>query len=349
MNYSIYEKQYFKNNTIMLDELIKDEKKIDRKLYSVGPYWNYKKKKAIIEIKKKDLKDFRGISSGIGTSFSDNLVVDFRNELDFKGRILGKILSLTKVNKIFDAQLRTTKNHLDNFVKNQAIVYQNNKNAQNLINKYKFENSTDFGCVQLFEYLNKKYSCSYLMMADRIDKLSKYFDFKATKSFFEIGGGFGANIHFLVTNFPNIKKILYLDAVPNIFVGTSYLKHYFGKKVKDYTQLKDLNKISFSKNNELEILCIPPWLIEKVDIEVDHFHNASSFVEMPKMVIKNYVKFIKKFKTKEISLISNNAVDLKTTFNPKELNEIFDDKLKISWKSHLIEEYKKKFIYLTSQ
>ena len=113
---------------------------------------------------KKDLKDFRGISSGIGTSFSDNLVVDFRNELDFKGRILGKILSLTKVNKIFDAQLRTTKNHLDNFVKNQAIVYQNNKNAQNLINKYKFENSTDFGCVQLFEYLNKKYSCSYLMI-----------------------------------------------------------------------------------------------------------------------------------------------------------------------------------------
>ena len=40
---------------------------------------------------------------------------------------------------------------------------------------------------------------------------------------------------------------------------------------------------------------------------------------MPKMVIKNYVKFIKKFKTKEISLISNNAVDLKTTFNPKAL------------------------------
>ena len=30
-----------------------------------------------------------------------------------------------------------------------------------------------------------------------------------TKSFFEIGGGFGANIHFLVTNFSNIKKILY--------------------------------------------------------------------------------------------------------------------------------------------
>ena len=39
-------------------------------------------------------------------------------------------------------------------------------------------------------------------------------------------------------------------------------------------------------------------------VEIDHFHNAASFVEMPKKVIENYVKYIKKFKTKEISLIS---------------------------------------------
>ena len=130
-------------------------------------------------------------------------------------------------------------------------------------------------------------------MADRINKLLKSFNFKNTNSFFEIGGGFGANVHFLVTNFPNIKKILYLDAVPNIYVGTKYLEHHFGKKVKNYLELKNLNKISFQKNDELEILCIPPWLIEKVDVEIDHFHNAASFVEMPKIVIDNYVKFIK--------------------------------------------------------
>ena len=46
--------------------------------------------KTIIEIKKKGLKDFRGISSGIGTSFADNLVVDIRNELNFKGRNVNK-------------------------------------------------------------------------------------------------------------------------------------------------------------------------------------------------------------------------------------------------------------------
>jgi putative sugar O-methyltransferase len=334
---------------ILLDQLIKDEKKIDKKLYSSGPYWSRKNKRAIIEIKKKGLKDFRGLTAGIGSSFADNVILDFRNELNIKGRILGRVLSLPGLNKIYEGQLHITKNHLNSFIQNQAIVFQNSKNIQNLINKYRFENTTDFGCIQLFEYLNKKYSCYYLEMSDRINKLSQFFNFKATKSFFEIGGGFGANIHFLIQNFSNIKKILYLDVVPNIYVGTSYFKRYFGEKVKDYTELKNLNKISFSKNDELEILCIPPWLIERVEAEIDHFHNAASFVEMPKEVIKNYVKFIKKFKTKEISLISYDNFDTKTTFNPKELNEFFDNKLKISYENTLIKEYNRKFIYLISQ
>ena len=333
---------------MLLNKLVKDEKKIDRKLYSSGPYWDYKNRRAILEIKKKGLGDFRGLTAGIGTSFADNLVLDIRNELNIKGRIVGKIFSLPILNKIFNGQLKMTKNYVDSYIENQAIVYQKSQKVQNLINKFKFENTSDFGCIQSFEYLNKNYSCSYLNMADRINTLSEYFDFKNIKSFFEIGGGFGANIHFLVTNFPNIKKILYLDAVPNIYVGTEYLRHYYKEKVKDYLELQNLDRISFSKNNELEIFCIPPWLIEKVETEIDHFHNAASFVEMPRLVINNYVKFIKKFKTKEISLISYDGFDLKTTFNPEELNNFFSDKLSVSWKNSLIEEYKRRLIYLTS-
>tara|TARA_Y100000389_G_C17097981_1_gene334483 strand:- start:13 stop:588 length:576 start_codon:yes stop_codon:yes gene_type:complete len=185
-------------------------------------------------------------------------------------------------------------------------------------------------------------------MANRINELSKSFDFKNITSLFEIGGGFGANIHFLLTNFPNIKKVLYLDVVPNIYVGTEYLRHHYKEKVKDYLELKNLDKINFSKNNDLEIFCIPPWMIEKVETEIDHFHNAASFVEMPKKVISNYVKFINKFNIKEISLLSYDRFDLETTFNPEELNHFFNDKLNISWKNELIEEYERKIIYLTS-
>lgn len=334
---------------MIINELIKDEKKINRKLYSSGKYWFSKNKKILIEIKKKDLNNFRGINSGVGTSFSDNLVFDTRNELNILGRTFAKILSLPILNKIFDSQLNITKEHINSLIKNQSIVFKNSKEVLNLIGKYKFENTTEFGCINQFEYLNKNYSCHYLKTADRIDKLSKYFNFKNIKNFFEIGGGFGANIHFLLTNFPNIKKIIYLDVVPNIFVGTTYLKYFFGKNVKDYIELRNLNKITFSKDDQLEILCIPPWLIERVNVEIDHFHNAASFVEMPKEVIKNYVKFIKKFKAKEISLISYHFFDPNTTFNPEELNEFFENKLKISYKNDLIEESNRKWIYLTSK
>ena len=186
-------------------------------------------------------------------------------------------------------------------------------------------------------------------MADRINILSELFNFKNIRSFFEIGGGFGANTHFLITNFPNIKKIIYLDIVPNIYVGTEYLRYHFKDKVKDYLEIKNLNEIKFSNTNDLEILCIPPWLIEKLNIEIDHFHNAASFVEMPKKVIQNYVNFIKKFNTKEISLISYDGFDDNTTFNPKELNSFFNNKLNLSWKNFLIQDYNRKLIFLTSK
>ena len=51
----------------LLDTLVADEKIINKKLYSSGPYWNYKNKRTLSELKKKGLTDFRGSSSGIGT------------------------------------------------------------------------------------------------------------------------------------------------------------------------------------------------------------------------------------------------------------------------------------------
>ena len=334
---------------MLLNELIKEEKKINRELYSSGPYWNYKNSRAIYEIKKKGLSNFRSTNTGIGNSFADNLVSDIRNELNLKGRIIGKIFSLPLVNKLFNNQLRITNDYIKDYLINLDIVYKTNKSALALLERFKFENTTNFGCIQKFTYLDKEYSTLYLEMADRINKLSSSFNFKNIKNFFEIGGGFGANIHFLVTNYPNIKKVIYLDAVPNIYVGTEYLKHHFKDKVKDFLHLKDLSEISFSKDNELEILCIPPWLIERLNVEIDHFHNANSFVEMSENIIENYCTFIKKFNTKEISLISYDKYNLSTTFEHSLLNKYFENSLEASWNDLLIKEYNRKLIYLTNK
>ena len=69
---------------------------------------------------------------------------------------------------------------------------------------------------------------------------------------------------------------------------------------------------------------------------------------MENKIIKNYVDFLEKFKTKEISLISYDNFNTQTTFNPEELNNFFDNKLNVNWKDSLIEGYNKKLIYFTS-
>ena len=330
----------------LLKALVEDEKKNDKSLYSSGPYWDYKNKRTLNEVKKNGLSDFRGITTGIGTSFTDNLILDIRNELNLKGKIVSSFFSLPFINTIFKHQIAITKNHLNNHLKNLEITYKNNLSVQNLIKKYKFIETTKFGCLKKFKYFEKEYSIYYLDMAHRIENLSKKFDFSKVKSFFEIGGGFGANIHFLLTNFTNIKKVIYLDVVPNIYVGTEYLKYHFKDRVKDYLNTKGKKEIVFENNNDVEIICIPPWEIQKIDVKIDHFHNAASFVEMPEKVVKNYIKFVNKFKTKEISLISYDNFD-KQTFDPNLLSKLFYNKLNVTWENTLIEDYKRKEIYLT--
>ena len=335
-------------NKNLLEQLVSDEKSKNRELYSAGPYWSYKNSRALYEIKKKGLNNFRSLNAGITTSFGDNIVFDARNELNLKGRIIAKFFSLPLIKTIFNEQLRATKVNIDRYLKNLAIVYQKNEDVLRLIKKYKFKNTAEFGCVQKFNLNGKNYSTHYLQMADRIDKLSNKFDFKKITSFFEIGGGFGANVHFLISNFPNIKKIIYLDIVPNIYVGTEYLRHFYGKNIRDYSDSRKLKEINFSNDDELEIICIPPWEIEKLKIKIDHFHNAASFVEMPKKVIDNYCKYIQKFDVKEISLISYEYFNSKTTFNPELLNSFFNNKLKVEWKDNLIKEYNDKLVFLTT-
>ena len=63
---------------------------------------------------------------------------------------------------------------------------------------------------------------------------------------FEIGGGVGTNVHLVLENYKNIRKVLYLDIPPNLYVGTQYLKAFYGNAVSDYRTLKTLDSIKFS-------------------------------------------------------------------------------------------------------
>lgn len=287
----------------LLNQLLLDEQKFNQKLYSAGPYWKDKSKRAVLEIKKSGLSNFRGLYSNIGASYADNEVLDVR-VLYFLGleRFYTFLINIFPIKKIFELQLNTTTKFFYDYLNLKQENYKNNSRVKYLLNKYKLEDTVEFGCMNKFLFNNKEYSFHHLNLLSEHDYLTKFINYNKVDSVFEIGGGFGLNTQILLQNYPNIKKILYLDIVPNLYVGSEYLRKFYKKAVIDYSVTKNYSKIKFSKNDNLEIICIAPWQIEKVDCKIDYFHNSHSFIEMTEDIISNYIKYIKKFITHESQL-----------------------------------------------
>lgn len=317
------------NQKKLLNYLEEDYSLLKNSIYKAGPYWDYKTKKILYWIKKYGIHNFRGISSGVGTSYTDNIALDIRNELGFKGRLVSNFFSLPFVRNIFEHQLEITRRLiLDKIMMNEMLCNQSKK-VEYLIKKYKINDSTFFDCVDKVRIKDKEYSFLYLSMIERIEYLSNLFDFNKIESLIEIGGGFGANIHLLIENFPNIKKIIYVDIFPNIFVGTEYLKKLYPDNVIDYNSVKELKKIKFNNNkNNLEIFCIPSWCIERIDSKLDKFHNCASFQEMTIEQVVNYKNILDNILDGGfISLIVYQGWEKNNTLSPNILNKIFENKL----------------------
>ena len=125
-------------------------------------------------------------------------------------------------------------------------------------------------------------------------------------------------------NYKNIKKIIYLDLPVNLYIGTEYLRYFYGDSVKDYLINYD-KEISFEDNDKLGIICIPPWKISDIKTSFDVFQNSNSFVEMSEDIIKNYTTFIEKImnKNSKIALSSYGNFNSETTIDPRSLNKYF--------------------------
>mgnify|MGYP006156829533 CR=1 FL=1 len=336
----------------LLKQLIIDEKKINNKLYSAGPYWEDKAKRASLEIKRFGLGQFRGSNSNVGGSFADNEVLDART-IYFLGRerFYAFLTNIYPINKIFKLQLRKTKQHFENYLNLKQENYKNSSRVKYLLNKYKLKNTVEFGCINKFSLGDKSYSFHYLNLLSEHDYLADFVNYKNINSVFEIGGGFGVNIHILLQNYPNIKKILYLDIVPNLFIGTEYLKHFYKDAVLDYNSTRNNPKIKFSKNNDLKIICIAPWQIEKVDCSIDYFHNSHSFIEMTENIIRNYVKYIEKFCSNKSQIVlttytKNTSAHLDIV---KIINNVFKYKINNFNQNLLLSNRKIQFFYSQNQ
>jgi len=301
-------------------------------LYQPGPYWVQHTKRSSRQIRKYGVNDFRGRwRNSIGASFTDCAFVDHRRILPFglatDIRLL--VMKLLKFHKIFNNQVDLTFDYYQELMHVMALHLQNSEDFKRLVSQYKIpQDTTRGGCLATCPLNGGEVAILYLDKLYEHDIMAKYINYASATSFFEIGGGFGANVHLIIENYPNIRKIVYLDIPPNLYVGTQYLKSFFGESVVSYLQTKDKTSISFSNNNDLEILCIVPQQIEKLKLEVDIFHNAHSFVEMPKSVVQNYAKHIEKVLSDKakVGLISYDCFDLGTTFHPDVLTSFFSRK-----------------------
>ena len=281
-----------KDDVDLLNLMVHDQD-LQAALYRPGPFWNDLTAAALQEIRSKGIADFRGASSPMGWGFTDNTF----------------------------HETASLEPHHKAVLDNPRLPY--------LLAKYNIPETTLCGCLSYVTVAGRRISRHYLNLIDQHDRIKGAVRFSTARSMFEIGGGFGVNIHLLLSNYPNLKKILYLDVPPNLYIGTQYLKMFYGDAVRDYRVTQNAREIAFRDDDSLEIIAIAPWQIEKVRAKLDIFYNAHSFVEIPKPTIANYVNKIRhfpEFYATQIVLLSYSCFDLSTTFNPDELPSFFPEK-----------------------
>jgi len=309
----------------LLKTLKKDSLSCDSN-YKPGPYWDYDCDKSYNLILKNGFNNFRGKNCGIASGYADNIRIDNSSEYNpssLKSIIATKIRNFPLIKKLFDKQVKITEVYFEEALKFKSFYFANHPKVKYLLSKYHVINDLNFDCKLKFVYDSKYYSIEYLETLNRIDQINQKIDLNEVTSFFEIGPGFGCNIHLLIENF-NIKKFLILDVVPNLFICTEYLRSLYGKAVIDYLSTRN-KKIKFQKNNNLEILLIAPWQIKDIDMHIDIFHNSMSFQEMNLEIVKNYARYLKTLGIKKYSLnFYDDSGDRNLRILSKEVLNCFD-------------------------
>jgi putative sugar O-methyltransferase len=315
------------NNDLNLFKQLSEFSKSNDPLFNPGPYWYKKTQNAVDEILRIGISDFRGYGNGCGNSFADNPWVDPRTQFGTTTfRKLMKRLLFTKAsNYLFRSFVNVSIDNFELALKYKNSIRTNSKETQDLLLILK-NIDTLVGSpmdVTTDPETGKKVSNHYLDLLASQVKFDDLCDFGSKNSYFEIGGGFGVNLHLIQSRYPNLKKFLYLDLSPNIYVAIQYLRSIYGETaVKDPIQLIHYDQIEFESDDQLEIICILPEQIKLFKSSVDIFWNSHSFVEMPQEVVINYFKYVQKLRAHggtALCLISYGGFDPETTFNPSQI------------------------------
>lgn len=255
-----------------------------------GPYWSKTAKVSAKQIEKFGISNFRNFGTNIGQSYSDAPNIDIRpNLINFPVNIFANLLSnISPLKRIYDNQVNLTKSLYQVILEKESFHIQNSERIKKSLQRFSIpENTLAGNCIASTYILNREIANIYLEGIVIIDKIEDEIGLKDCESFMEIGPGFGVNVHLIIQNYKNIKKILIVDIFPTLYVVTQYLKFHFPDSITDCRKFDSEEFFDF-KDDDLEIICILPSQLKRFRGKIDFAYNAHSFIEMPPELVANY-------------------------------------------------------------
>lgn len=287
------------NNPELLNHMMADQA-LQKSKYQPGPYWSEYCSRATHAIRKKGLNHFRS-SHDISKGFGDSVMLnpfELGSRRKWKSNILKKLTGIKFLNdKIFGRYDRLIQSQYEKMKFYRSLYYDTRFGEwfREISHSFALPDTLHGQCHETVRLNGQTISYRYLRQLMRIYNFAQHIDFSSIRSVFEIGGGFGINAHLLLHLYPNIRKYLYMDIPPCLYIGTQYLRHFYNSDVCDYLQLRDQNRITFNQDDSRQIIAIAPWQIEKGNFDIDLFWNSSSFQEMTLESVDHYLQHIQRF------------------------------------------------------
>jgi putative sugar O-methyltransferase len=317
-----------RNNPALLDLMLAAEAS-QPALYRPGPYWIGNQRRAVAAIRQHGIANFRDMPA-IAKGYGDAIPVDPSTTWDVRGwRDQMKIAAtrLPFLRDVFASYVKLAENHARRAEGYYADYFECRFGPwlDGMLKRFELPEMAHGGAKQRLEYGGKTYNPLYLEHLMRIDNFAGRVNFGKVGCMMEIGGGFGANLHLLLSMYPNIRKVFYLDIPPVIYVATEYLRHFFGAAVRDFSVTRTAETISFRDDDSLEIFCLCPWQIEKLGGRLDLFWNSASLSEMPPPIVSNYASRVSRLlaPASSVCLVLNKNRNDEITTRPGEVLESF--------------------------
>lgn len=284
------------NDTALLAQMLADEAS-QSDLYKPGPYWAPYQRRVIAAIHRHGIAQFRR-QADICKGFADPGII-WPSDLwwGWKGDLKRAISNLPMIRDIVQEYRAMEENTEKNLRRMQAAWFERTLPDLNL------PDSTGAGAGDLVQIAGRDHSRQYLASALRTANLSSVVCFDRMRAVMEIGGGFGFWPHLMLHRYPTLRKVVYIDIPPMIYLATQYLKMFH--PVRDYRETRALPEIRFRDDDSIEVICLCPWQIEKFRSPIDLLWNIASFSEMPAAIVENYGKHVAPLLPKAVCVMLN--------------------------------------------